>query len=34
MERQDETLTSISGTVELLKDQARLMGAEVVEQNG
>ncbi|GJN89314.1 hypothetical protein Rhopal_002294-T1 [Rhodotorula paludigena] len=33
MEQQDRTLTDISGTVGLLREQAHLMGREVFEQN-
>lgn len=33
MHQQDRTLTEISGTVNLLREQARLMGSEVVDQN-
>lgn len=33
MEQQDRTLTDISGTVGLLREQAQLMGREVYEQN-
>ncbi|BGP16100.1 hypothetical protein JCM10213v2_004094 [Rhodosporidiobolus nylandii] len=33
MEQQDRTLTDISGTVDLLRQQAQVMGREVLEQN-
>ncbi|KAI5478683.1 hypothetical protein MNV49_004710 [Pseudohyphozyma bogoriensis] len=33
MEQQDRTLTDISGTVEMLRQQARVMGDEVRDQN-
>jgi hypothetical protein len=31
--QQDRTLTDISGTVDLLRQQAKVMGQEVAEQN-
>ena len=33
MSRQDDTLTSISGVVDSLREQARVMGREVIDQN-
>ena len=33
MNRQDQTLTSISGVVDSLREQAKVMGREVVDQN-
>lgn len=32
IEQQDKTLTDISGTVGMLREQARVMGSEVVDQ--
>ena len=33
IEQQDRTLTDISGTVDLLREQAKVMGREVLDQN-
>jgi hypothetical protein len=33
VQQQDRTLTDISGTVDLLRQQAQIMGREVLEQN-
>ena len=33
MEQQDRTLTDISGTVGMLREQAKVMGQEVLDQN-
>jgi hypothetical protein len=33
VEQQDRTLTDIAGTVNLLREQARVIGTEVYEQN-
>lgn len=33
MEQQDQTLTSISGTLHTLAEQAGLMGQEILEHN-